>query len=404
MKCPLASTPVGDGTCQFCPQGTYMFYSGDTACSDCPAGTYTETVGSTGCLDCPTGKTNAPGSRFGNSSCSWEDCGSCKSKLYHSSCSPQRYSDTITNSTVFSNCGTCPAGRYLSNSTCVLCTVGLYTAESNYQNSCDLCPEGKYSNSAGATECISCSGNTTSASGNPSCDLYRCSTGDSGYCTACAVGSFLNVSSGMCTLCPAGTYSNSVLSITCTECPIGSYSEIEGASECTTCPDLSTSISAGATSCDFIGCHQFKFDTSLSGSFYAAGAQLGFSDQNFSDAHDSCLLLNSTFGYSAYLAVLANLNIARALTLMFDIPEIWVGLEQSNFTDEPKGGWFWSDGTLASYQTTAWNVGEPNNSGEGENCAMMYFTYGNSPFLNDAECKSFYPFICEYSGKNVHQL
>jgi hypothetical protein len=101
-------------------------------------------------------------------------------------------------------------------------------------------------------------------------------------------------------------------------------------------------------------------------------------------------------------------NVALALNKLFgdySVDAAWIGLEQLNLTDEPRGGWFWSDGAQASYSSTIWTFAEPNNSGGDENCAEMYLNNGwCSPLLNDAECDNRLEYICEYPGTIAGQI
>ncbi|XP_066304375.1 uncharacterized protein [Branchiostoma lanceolatum] len=76
----------------------------------------------------------------------------------------------------------------------------------------------------------------------------------------------------------------------------------------------------------------------------------------------------------------------RALKNAVDpISPFWFGLSNQN----GGGGWVWEDGT--PYSTPAdWRPGEPDNKGEGEDCANHYGTG-----WNDAPCSSAHNFICQ---------
>ncbi|XP_022106457.1 echinoidin-like [Acanthaster planci] len=67
---------------------------------------------------------------------------------------------------------------------------------------------------------------------------------------------------------------------------------------------------------------------------------------------------------------------------------VWLG-----HTDQTKEGTFsWSDGTGFYYQ--AWRDGQPNNSGQGEDCGT-FWNHGNVIGWNDDRCRATLPYICK---------
>merc|ERR1711998_731875 len=64
---------------------------------------------------------------------------------------------------------------------------------------------------------------------------------------------------------------------------------------------------------------------------------------------------------------------------------VWIG-----YTDEiVEGEWKWIDGSGSVY--TNWAEGEPNDSGDNEDCGQMYFDGS----WNDNDCSTQLAFICE---------
>ena len=67
--------------------------------------------------------------------------------------------------------------------------------------------------------------------------------------------------------------------------------------------------------------------------------------------------------------------------------QVWIGLHD---LDE-EGSWFWVDGSAPMY--TAWADNEPNDWGDGEDCAEML--RWEDPTWNDSSCAQEEYFICE---------
>lgn len=69
----------------------------------------------------------------------------------------------------------------------------------------------------------------------------------------------------------------------------------------------------------------------------------------------------------------------------------WIGL--SDRTTE--GEWVWIDGSPLSYDT-GWAANEPNNAGNGEDCA--HSNWQDDGIWNDTRCGTREPYVCEFQG------
>ena len=72
----------------------------------------------------------------------------------------------------------------------------------------------------------------------------------------------------------------------------------------------------------------------------------------------------------------------------------WIGLNDQS----AEGGYIWSDGSPVSYIN--WAEGEPNNYGDGEDCATI--VVGNGGTWNDDGCEREKPGVCQKKGWNYH--
>uniref|UniRef100_A0A8C7J1C1 C-type lectin domain-containing protein n=1 Tax=Oncorhynchus kisutch TaxID=8019 RepID=A0A8C7J1C1_ONCKI len=86
--------------------------------------------------------------------------------------------------------------------------------------------------------------------------------------------------------------------------------------------------------------------------------------QSWSDSEQNCLALG---GNLASVNNLLEYQFMQALTKNTNghLPDTWIG----GFDAVKEGLWMWSDGSRFDY--TNWNIGEPNNAGEGEDCLQM---------------------------------
>nr|XP_046190127.1 ladderlectin-like [Oncorhynchus gorbuscha] len=86
--------------------------------------------------------------------------------------------------------------------------------------------------------------------------------------------------------------------------------------------------------------------------------------QSWSDSEQNCLALG---GNLASVNNLLEYQFMQALTKNTNghLPDTWIG----GFDAVKEGLWMWSDGSRFDY--TNWNIGQPNNAGEGEDCLQM---------------------------------
>ena len=110
------------------------------------------------------------------------------------------------------------------------------------------------------------------------------------------------------------------------------------------------------------------------------------SDKTWSDAQEHC---EST--YNGALAKILNEEQNRMVRIAaIDVgisDNVWIGATDS----ANEGTWLWTDDTEVNY--TNWADGEPNNSGNNEDCGGQY----SNEEWNDAPCSYSYPFVCYYS-------
>ena len=199
-RCNVGYTgPGGEINCSACAVGKFKPTNGSDECDLCGAAQYLPKRGSVlegECVPCPGNSTSNPGS----------------GRLSQCLCLPG-----YTGLSDPGNCTACPRGSYKNvngSSACVECEAGKYAPNPGTLD-CTLCPNNSFSGhfSASITQCICNAGYT----------------GSSGVCTACAPGTFKNISGpANCTLCNAGTYSNATSQVnitTCKSCPTNTFSD-----------------------------------------------------------------------------------------------------------------------------------------------------------------------------------
>jgi hypothetical protein len=242
-------------------------------------GTYDSTVGFCGIMpdglgDCGTAFWCGDASRAGLGDLKCSSYNSCACQLMNC-----KYFNLIYapfNCFIVSSCtlSTCPAGAYISNSTCTACPPARYSGV-KFSPSCNDCPIGKYGNWSGISTCLDCSaGRFSSIPASKKCQLcptakYQSNTGkttcidcpnntyhsyvgatSSSYCSTCPIGTAqLNASepcvpcpqegfysSGpSCIACPPGTYGFGAISA-CSDCAAATYSDINSSTSCQDCP------------------------------------------------------------------------------------------------------------------------------------------------------------------------
>lgn len=131
---------------------------------------------------------------------------------------------------------TCPAGQYLSGSSCVPAPPGSYVPTAG-STSATLCPVGTYQPNAGQTSCIpSPAGSFVQSTGSTSA-------------SQCVAGSFQpNTGSASCNPANPGNYASGPGSTSETQCLAGTYQPNSGAASCIPAPEGSFVAGTGATS------------------------------------------------------------------------------------------------------------------------------------------------------------
>jgi len=88
-------------------------------------------------------------------------------------------------------------------------------------------------------------------------------------------------------------------------------------------------------------------------------------------------------------------NVAvAALMRLWHGGDFWIGLSDRS----EEGDWRWLDGSAVEYEG-AWADGEPNNYGNGEDCAES--NWGGDARWNDAPCSGEQPYVCEFPSPGV---
>jgi hypothetical protein len=93
----------------------------------------------------------------------------------------------------------------------------------------------------------------------------------------------------------------------------------------------------------------------------------------------------------AHLAIITSADEQAVVAGLQDGTEVstaWMG----GSDQAAEGAWVWVDGSAFSY--TNWNSGEPNDYGDGEDCAAVRFSLGGE--WDDRSCSGTLSFICEH--------
>ena len=78
--------------------------------------------------------------------------------------------------------------------------------------------------------------------------------------------------------------------------------------------------------------------------------------------------------------------------------KIWLGHH-----DLPKEEqWTWTDGTAFTYNN--WNIGEPNNAGNDEDCTELYSPSSKEKYWNDIHCSRKFNFVCKLTKGQYFEI
>jgi hypothetical protein len=295
----------------------------DDDCVKCGLGKYHEGGSvSRGCVDCPAGKFS---NSTGAASCTDSHCRTCDAKTgkCHTCDDPKTLFCSMCRDGYGRRfdggpgCVECAAGHFSILDICFPCQPGTFSNKSAASR-CETCPAGQYSHD-GATACANCSANCTT------CDA------ETGVCTACATGYYLNAPASMPTCMPCD----------------GSAGQ--GASECLVCKAGATHVCRAAVpgGCDTAERCGGALDTCPVDGFAAAGvACVGASNGGKcdNDAADHCS------GTSSMCVDAYNTNTApcqKRCTLGFDDISLGSSCYQPAVANL-YGGLSWTGATLSN--------------------------------------------------------
>lgn len=256
-----------DGTCEKCPKGTFLNnnYIGFGGCIKCQMGFFADKRGSLNCKPCPRG---TAASEEGSIRC--EKCGPAMMPNVPLFDPEEEAHGCVSNTTG------CPIGwvrqevgatrgpifgcRRIScrvgtpeediGKTCLPCEPGQVLNEKG--TSCRNCPGDEVSEGGIITECKKCpNGLLRDFNDGSKCTCLRFGWGiQDGICKPCAKGSFSLGESGVCTKCEPGSFVDKVRQGTCMKCERNTVSEKSGARRCRKCPEGSVSNrNRGGTEC-----------------------------------------------------------------------------------------------------------------------------------------------------------
>lgn len=311
--------------CSGCPAGTYQPERGQSSCVPCAFGSYSLSS-SSACTACAPGRfngnpslpcQNAPAGtycpKYGMASCL-----ACPPGTYSASdgaveCTPcSAYKGEYSTGTNRTSCSVCPLGKVSGNgqTTCVACSPGRYTFNTNAQNSwvggplttcnpclvgtfynatllpsfpCQNCTAGRYNSVPGALECTLCQygtyGTALGASSCPACPVGKFGRSVGAIrCADCQAGKFADqIGQSECFECPVNTWSNMSANIGgCWNCPVGQETIGTGRTSCQACP-VGKAVAGGGKRCAF--CEPGKF-ANRTGMSFCIPAALHFSTSN----------------------------------------------------------------------------------------------------------------------------
>ena len=76
--------------------------------------------------------------------------------------------------------------------------------------------------------------------------------------------------------------------------------------------------------------------------------------------------------------------------MLAGVSHVWIGLNDLKV----EGQWLWNDGSNLTFSD--WNSTEPNNSGDGEDCAILYTTgLRKKVEWCDLSCSEKHRYVCE---------
>ncbi|XP_053408178.1 uncharacterized protein LOC123560994 isoform X2 [Mercenaria mercenaria] len=122
------------------------------------------------------------------------------------------------------------------------------------------------------------------------------------------------------------------------------------------------------------------------------------SSVNFYNAATKCMKVNS------HLASIKNSEeqnlIAEILENNNIVGKKWQGLWTAGFDEHEEGDWKWFMDSITWDSNIRWTPGEPNNWGNGEDCAMIRTASSNYAEINDASCddtRVVQGYMCKYN-------
>ena len=252
--------------CAACPAGKFKNTTGDQACLTCEGGTFTNSTGHTVCEQCAQDQYSLPGDTIctdcrpqstapAGSDHSY-DCECVKGfefdNLQCEECAAGKYKDTISND---DQCQLCDPNAFsLAGSiadTACLCNIGFSGPDGG---ECTACAKGTFKNVTGDADCLPCAANTfanlTAMTRCHDCVADSSSTPGSDSVEDCACDdTFVRIGTQLepiCTSCLPGEFSANGQ---CHNCSFGTFSTQYGATHCDSCPANSSSYTLPRVDC-----------------------------------------------------------------------------------------------------------------------------------------------------------